>query len=115
MRAATKYRAHCAQYFFKPLLETVHPLHYEMSEDCLYLNIWSPDVHAEKKRTVMVFIHGGGFIMGSSLLEETVGDALAVYGDVVVVTGGSTASRDVVRDIFALQSTCELVRSASWI
>lgn len=35
-----------------------------MSEDCLYLNIWSPSADQEK-RPVMVYIHGGAFTLGS--------------------------------------------------
>jgi hypothetical protein len=36
-----------------------------MSEDCLYLNIWSPGADQEK-RPVMVYIHGGAFTLGSA-------------------------------------------------
>lgn len=55
------------------------------NEDCLTLNIWKPSAGREK-RAVMVFIHGGGFVGGSS--KETLynGGVLAKNGDVVVVT-----------------------------
>jgi para-nitrobenzyl esterase len=36
------------------------------SEDCLYLNIWMPEIYSQKKLPVMVWIHGGGFVAGSS-------------------------------------------------
>jgi len=36
------------------------------SEDCLYLNLWMPENHQQGKLPVMVWIHGGGFIAGSS-------------------------------------------------
>jgi para-nitrobenzyl esterase len=35
-------------------------------EDCLYLNLWMPENHPERKLPVMVWIHGGGFAAGSS-------------------------------------------------
>lgn len=59
------------------------------SEDCLYLNIWSPGNgqgdNIELKH-VLFFIHGGGFYTGASNLEQTDGEILAAKGDVVVVT-----------------------------
>ncbi len=36
------------------------------NEDCLVLNVWTPDIADKKKRPVMVWIHGGGFTAGSS-------------------------------------------------
>lgn len=57
----------------------------EQSEDCLFLNIWSPAADA-KKRPVMFWIHGGGFISGSGSSDLYDGAHLANKGDVVVVT-----------------------------
>jgi para-nitrobenzyl esterase len=57
----------------------------QMSEDCLYLNIWTPDCD-NKKRPVMVWIHGGGYQTGSGAQLIYRGGNLAVHGDVVVVT-----------------------------
>ncbi len=55
------------------------------SEDCLYLNIWSPGTdHAN--RPVMVWIHGGAFVTGSGSIPWYDGTAFATHGDVVVVT-----------------------------
>jgi para-nitrobenzyl esterase len=54
-------------------------------EDCLYLNIWTPAVDA-KKRPVMVWIHGGGFVTGSGYIGAYHGTHLVERGDVVVVT-----------------------------
>lgn len=52
------------------------------SEDCLYLNVWRP---AEaKKLPVMVWIHGGGFVSGSSASPVLDGANLARRGAVVV-------------------------------
>ena len=57
----------------------------DISEDCLYLNVWSPGAD-NKRRPVMVWIHGGSFIAGSgsSILYD--GTSFAEQGDVVVVT-----------------------------
>ncbi len=57
------------------------------SEDCLVLNVWSPDLADGKKRPVMFWIHGGGFTSGSSQeLPSYDGENLARSGDVVVVS-----------------------------
>ncbi|BDG37411.1 carboxylesterase/lipase family protein [Saccharococcus caldoxylosilyticus] len=55
------------------------------SEDCLFLNIWSPGADG-KKRPVMVWIHGGAFLFGSGSTPWYDGTAFAANGDVVVVT-----------------------------
>ena len=55
------------------------------SEDCLYLNVWTPGVDA-KKRPVMVWIHGGAFAIGSGSQAIYDGTVLARRGDVVLVT-----------------------------
>lgn len=55
------------------------------NEDCLELNVWTPGVDGAK-RPVMVWIHGGGYLYGSSHDDDYNGTALALAGDVVVVT-----------------------------
>lgn len=54
-----------------------------MSEDCLTLNVWSPAA-TETPAPVMVWIHGGGFVMGSASQDIFDGAALARKGVVVV-------------------------------
>jgi len=60
------------------------PINQEQSEDCLYLNIWTPQAD-DKRRPVMFWIHGGGFLIGSSSRPRLNGSRLAAHGDVVVV------------------------------
>jgi para-nitrobenzyl esterase len=57
-----------------------------MSEDCLYLNVWTPAKSADEKLPVMVFFHGGAFgtIAGNMPLYN--GTALAQKGVIVVTT-----------------------------
>jgi para-nitrobenzyl esterase len=55
-------------------------------EDCLFLNVWTPAVGDAKRRPVMVWLHGGGFAIGSGSWPLYDGASLARRGDVVVVT-----------------------------
>lgn len=55
------------------------------SQDCLYLNLWTPKCDGAR-RPVMVWIHGGAFILGSGSTSLYSGEQLATRGDVVVVT-----------------------------
>ncbi|MEL7197925.1 MAG: carboxylesterase/lipase family protein [Pseudomonadota bacterium] len=55
------------------------------NEDCLFLNVWTPDA-ASGKRPVMVWFHGGGYAYGSGGWPAYNGRNLADKGDVVVVT-----------------------------
>lgn len=56
----------------------------KMSEDCLYLNVWTGAQSARDKRPVMVWIYGGGYYRGSGSLPMYDGEALARKGAVVV-------------------------------
>src|SRR6266571_2779250 len=56
-----------------------------MSEDCLYLNIWSPGASAGQ-RPVMVYIHGGAFTLGSASDPWYDGTSFAARHNIVVVT-----------------------------
>jgi carboxylesterase 2 len=62
------------------------PVHHPklMSEDCLFLNIWTPTLDANARLPVMFWIHGGAFISGFSNLYD--GEALANYHNVVFVS-----------------------------
>ncbi|MDA8044303.1 MAG: carboxylesterase family protein [Actinomycetota bacterium] len=56
----------------------------ETSEDCLYLNVWTPDI--EGSRPVIVWLYGGGFDTGSAAPPVTNGAALRARTDAVVVS-----------------------------
>jgi para-nitrobenzyl esterase len=55
-------------------------------EDCLVLNVWTPAVGDGRRRPVMFWCHGGGFVTGSGSSPVTDGANLARRGDVVVVS-----------------------------
>src|SRR4030088_459309 len=59
------------------------------SEDCLTLNIWTPDIQTpapdSAKRPVLVWIHGGAFASGSGSLPWYSGERFAVSGHVLLV------------------------------
>jgi para-nitrobenzyl esterase len=54
-------------------------------EDCLYLNVYTPAADGQR-RPVMVWIHGGGFVIGSGAQSIYDGTPLVRRGDVVLVT-----------------------------
>lgn len=56
------------------------------SENCLVLNVWTPAVGDGRKRPVMLWCHGGGFVSGSGSSPVTDGTNLARRGEVVVVS-----------------------------
>ena len=56
----------------------------ETSEDCLYLNVWTPAESPDERMPVMVWIHGGGFTTGAGSIPIYNGRHLAEQGVVVV-------------------------------
>lgn len=57
-----------------------------VSEDCLYLNVWTPALRDGAKRPVMVYMHGGGYVAHAANFPIYDGGNLCRRGDVVVVT-----------------------------
>ena len=55
-----------------------------ISEDCLYLNVWTGAKDAKEKRPVLVWIYGGGFVSGGSGVPIYDGEAMAKKGIVFV-------------------------------
>jgi para-nitrobenzyl esterase len=56
------------------------------SEDCLFLNVWTPGLGDGGRRPVMVWLHGGGFRAGSGSSRTYDGVNMCTAGDVVLVT-----------------------------
>ena len=82
---ATKYGPICMQTTYQPYSGPAN-----MNEDCLYLNIFTPDLDSHDsgrgrgKLPVIVYIHGGGNIEGESTGYD--GSKMALQGHTVVVT-----------------------------
>lgn len=57
-----------------------------VSEECLFLNVWTPALNDGGKRPVMVWFHGGGFATGAGSSPVYDGTRLVGKGDVVLVT-----------------------------
>jgi len=88
VRDATKFGASCEQPQRKS--KEVIPWTAEyltdppFSEDCLFLNVWTPNVHPAGKLPVVVWIHGGGFAEGAGADPIYTGNHVAQKGIVVV-------------------------------
>ena len=91
LRDATRFGHQCVQYkpnrTYTPWISSDD----NMSEDCLTLNIWTPnfnqEAHQKKElKSVMLWIHGGAFFSGSSDVPFYDGRTLASFGDIIVVT-----------------------------
>ncbi|MGB6192041.1 MAG: carboxylesterase family protein, partial [Terracidiphilus sp.] len=88
VRKATAFGARCMQ----PIIQSMLPMHMpwteeflthrKVSEDCLFLNVWTPKAASKANLPVIVFIHGGGFTGGA--------------GDVAVYDGANLAAKGVV-------------------
>lgn len=82
VRRADKFAPQCIQGSRDPVPseQQVSP----MSEDCLYLNVWTPAKSASDRIPVLVWIHGGGFIYGATSDPDYGGENLAKKGVVLV-------------------------------
>jgi para-nitrobenzyl esterase len=83
VRPATAFAADCLQ---NRLPKFIDPTASDgpMAEDCLYLNVWAPAAKPARPLPVMVWIHGGGFVVGSGASIAYDGAGLVRQGVVVV-------------------------------
>src|SRR5262249_43692508 len=81
VKQASAYGPSCVQ---DKMFLTVFGAPAAMSEDCLYLNVWTPAKASSEKLPVMVWIHGGGFICGMTSIAPFDGTHLAEKGVVLV-------------------------------
>lgn len=82
VRKADEFGAMCMQPPFRGGNPTATPP--KMSEDCLFLNVWTAATSARERRPVMVWIHPGGYQTGSGSTPGYDGEALAKKGVVLV-------------------------------
>lgn len=86
VRKATTFAPRCMQ---QPLFSDMMFRSPAISEDCLYLNVWTPRKLAAKSPAevpVLLYFYGGGFMAGDSSEKRYDGAALAARGIVVVTT-----------------------------
>ena len=86
VRKANHFGASCIQRIVEELKPWTYEFmtHNEISEDCLYLNIWTGAKSANEKWPVFVYIYGGGFNSGSGQVPVYDGEGLAAKGVLVV-------------------------------
>lgn len=86
IRKADTFSASCIQHTPEQILPWTHEFmtHKRVSEDCLYLNVWTPRISPRANLPVVVFIHGGAFNSGAGSIAIYNGVHLAETGLVVV-------------------------------
>jgi para-nitrobenzyl esterase len=103
-RDATKFGAHCAQgrVFDDMIFEDSGP-----SEDCLFLNVYTPaDATDKSKLPVMFWIHGGGYSGGASSEPRHNGDFLPLKGVVLITINYRLG-------VFGFLATADLAKEAN--
>src|SRR5208282_3687408 len=81
VKKTTEFGAHCVQ---GSVFGDLRFRDAAASEDCLYLNVWTPTASSDAKLPVMVWIYGGGFQVGATSEARQDGEHLAHKGVVVV-------------------------------
>src|SRR3954471_19939691 len=81
VRQATQFGPRCMQH---PIFGDMNFRSNGMSEDCLYLNVWTPAKKGNERLPVLVYYYGGGFIAGDGSEPRYDGESIAAKGIVVV-------------------------------
>lgn len=84
VRSADRFSSACMQRAQNPNQGSWNRGLINLSEDCLYLNVWTPAASSSEKLPVLVWIYGGGGISGSTAEPIYDGNATAKKGVVVV-------------------------------
>lgn len=86
VRQSGEFGSSCIQTIHDELKPWTHEFmtHNQISEDCLYLNVWTPAKSAAENRSVFVYVYGGAFNSGSGAVPLYDGEGLAKKGLVVV-------------------------------
>ncbi len=86
VKTADKFGASCMQTIVTEKKPWTYEFmaHNDVSEDCLYLNVWTAAKSASEKRPVFVYLYGGAFTEGSAAVPGYDGEGLAKKGLVVV-------------------------------
>jgi para-nitrobenzyl esterase len=86
VRKAAEFSASCIQTIRNELQPWTYEFmtHNRISEDCLYLNVWTPAQSPGERRPVYIFVYGGAFNSGSAAVPLYDGEGLAQKGLVVV-------------------------------
>ena len=81
VRQATKFGPRCMQ---APIFGDMGFRSDGMSEDCLYLNVWTPAKSGRERLPVLVYFYGGGFVAGDGSEPRYDGESMAAKGVVAV-------------------------------
>ena len=84
VRQATEFSPVCMQTPYPASAAIYQSKPQPLSEDCLYLNVWTAAKSGKERLPVMVWVHGGGFTRGSGSSASYDGEILARKGVVVV-------------------------------
>src|SRR5947209_8460773 len=81
VRQATKFGPRCMQ---APVFGDMNFRSDGMSEDCLYLNVWTPAKSGGERLPVLVYFYGGGFVAGDGSEPRYDGESIAAKGIVAM-------------------------------